>query len=218
VRLSCSYIEFSVVRAGVLTHCVFFGSPLYGFRSRVRYLNVLCFGGIMTAFLVWRGMRLQTIGVWRGISSSIGLMGTFAYFYSIKHMSIISTGMWSIAFQFIALSVSYGSLFVDHYNTSLGMLIGGVCASRVGLWVFDISVTQLMQEYVEEDVRGVVGGVQQSLNALFTLLSCALGILIPDPRDFFIYVGLGYGSVGVAMLLYGFGVFRKQNELERIVT
>mmetsp|Transcript_22086 Transcript_22086/g.31056 ORF Transcript_22086/g.31056 Transcript_22086/m.31056 type:complete len:208 (+) Transcript_22086:444-1067(+) len=180
-----------------------------------RYLNVLSFGGIMTAFLVWRGMRLPTIGVWRGISSAIGLMGTVAYFYSTKYMSIASTGMWSIAFQFLALSVSYASLFVDYYNASLGMLIAGVCASRVGLWVFDISITQLMQEYVEDDVRGVVGGVQQSLNAFFALLSFGLGIIIPDPRDFFIYVGLGYGSVGVAMVLYGFGVFRRQSEPER---
>jgi iron-regulated transporter 1 len=51
--------------------------------------------------------------------------------------------MWSVVFQFICLSMSYASLFVEDNDISLAMLIAGVCASRVGLWVFDISVTQV---------------------------------------------------------------------------
>ena len=168
----------------------------------------------MTAYLVWRGMRLETVGVWRGVSSAVGLMGTFAYSFSMKHFSVETTGMWSIAFQFLCLSVSYFSLFEGDYLTSLSMLIGGVCASRVGLWVFDIAVTQLFQEYIPGDVRGVVGGVQQSLNASFGLFAYILGIIIPDPRDFPIYVAAGYGSVGVAMLLYAFGIYIKKAQLQ----
>lgn len=167
----------------------------------------------MTAYLVWRGMRLETVGVWRGVSSAIGLMGTFVYSLSMKFYSVETTGMWSIVFQFFCLTLSYVSLFVGDYNTSLFMLIAGVCASRVGLWVFDISVTQLFQEHVPSDVRGVVGGVQQSLNAFFGLFAFVLGIFIPDPRQFHIYVAVGYGSVGVAMLLYTVGVFTRRDNL-----
>jgi iron-regulated transporter 1 len=93
------------------------------------------------------------------------------------------------------------------------MLTGGVCASRVGLWVFDIAITQLMQEYIPSDVRGVVGGVQQSLNAFLGLFSFILGIIIPDPRDFPIYVAAGYGSVGLAMLSYTFGIYTRKDQL-----
>jgi iron-regulated transporter 1 len=167
----------------------------------------------MTAYLVWRGMRLETIGVWRGVSSAVGLMGTFAYSLSMKFYSVETTGMWSIAVQFLCLSISYVSLFVGDYNASLSMLIGGVCASRVGLWVFDIAITQLMQEYVPEDVRGVVGGVQNSLNAFFGIFSFLLGIIIPNPRDFPIYVAAGYGSVALAMLLYTFGIYTRRDQL-----
>lgn len=127
-------------------------------------------------------------------------------------MTIESTGLWSIIYEFLCLSLSYVSLFVDDNHASLTMLIAGVCASRVGLWVFDIAVTQMMQEYIPNGVRGVVGGVQQSLNAFFNLLSYALGIVFPNPRDFYVYVGAGYASVGVAMLLYSFGMYSKKNE------
>ena len=83
------------------------------------------------------------------------------------------------------------------------MLIVGVCASRIGLWVFDITVTQLMQLRVPEKMRGVVGGMQASLNAFFGLLAYGIGILYPDPSQFFILVGVGYATVGMAAIMYG---------------
>jgi iron-regulated transporter 1 len=95
----------------------------------------------MTAYLVWRGMRLESIGIWRGVSSAAGLAGTVAYHFLSKRMNLIDTGMYSVVFQFLCLSLSYASLFIDDYYASLAMLIAGVCASRVGLWVFDLSVT-----------------------------------------------------------------------------
>jgi len=186
-----------------------------GLALALLYLNILCFGAIMTAYLVWRGMHLETIGVWRGISAVIGLLGTFAFNYSVSKVSIELTGMWSILFQFLCLTISYASLFVKNYMISLSMLIGGVCASRIGLWVFDIAIKQLMQEHVAESVRGVVGGIQQSLHAFFSLLMYALGVFYPDPKEFFILVATGYLCVGIASLMYGFGIYLRRNELER---
>jgi solute carrier family 40 (iron-regulated transporter), member 1 len=181
--------------------------------SSYRYLNVLSFGAIMTAYLVWRGMKLESIGFWRGVSSAIGLLGTFVYHFMSRRMSLINTGMLSVVFQFLCLSVSYASLFVDDFASSLGMLIVGVCLSRVGLWVFDISVTQLFQLHVDEEVRGLVGGVQQSLNALVGMLAFVLGILISDPEYFHYYVSVGYFSVGLCVIFYGAGVYARRHEL-----
>jgi iron-regulated transporter 1 len=152
-------------------------------------------------------MRLETVGTWRGISSAVGLLGTFVYHISAKYLSQESSGMWSICFQFCCISVSFYSLWIENYDLFLVMFIGGVCLSRVGLWVFDIAVTQLMQERVASESRGVVGGVQQSLNAFFGLFAFALGLIFPDPRQFFIYVGVGYLSVGLATIFFFVGVF-----------
>jgi len=167
----------------------------------------------MTAYLVWRGMRMDSIGFWRGVSSAAGLAGTFVYHYLSRRTSLINTGMFSVSFQFLCLTTSFASLFIHDNATSLAMLILGVCASRVGLWVFDITVTQLMQLHVREDVRGSVGGTQLSLNSFFAMLAFLLGILIPDPTRFHIYVSVGYTSVGVALSCYAIGVFARRKSL-----
>ena len=180
---------------------------LAGIALALLYLNVLTFGAIMTAYLLWKGMRIETVGVWRGISSAIGLLGTVVYRQSVHRMSLEATGMWSILYQFACMSVSSASLFVGDYDTSLSLLIGSVCASRIGLWVFDISVTQLMQQRIPEEMRGIAGGVQQSLQSFFGLLAFALGIIYPDPNDFVVLVGAGYTATGIATAVFTAGVF-----------
>jgi iron-regulated transporter 1 len=175
-------------------------------------LNALTFGAIMTAYLVFRGMRLETVGIWRGISSAVGLAGTFVYHASVKRTTLVNTGMWSIIYEFACLSICFASLFVDDFNLSMGMLIAGACASRIGLWVFDIAVTQLFQEFIPDGIRGAVGGTQQSLNAFFSLFSFGLGLVFPDPREFHIYIAAGYGAVGVAAIMYTLGVYIRRDE------
>lgn len=163
----------------------------------------------MTAYLVTRGMSISLIGVLRAIACITGLMGTCAFRLSASRISLVGTGLWAIIYQFSWLSLSYISLFLEDDSQSLVLLILGVCLSRTGLYVFDISVSQIMQENVPESLRGVVGGVQNSLNAFFGLLAFALGIIFPDPSEFYIYVLSGYSAVGVAMLLWYFGMFLK---------
>lgn len=100
----------------------------------------------MTAYLVWKGMSLEAIGIWRGVSAAAGLGGTFVYNYLSRRINLIDSGLLSVVFQFLCLSISYASLFIDDSNTSFAMLIAGVCCSRVGLYMFDISVTQVRQD------------------------------------------------------------------------
>lgn len=183
-----------------------------GIGLALLYLNVLTFGALMTAYLVWRGMRLETVGILRGISSAIGLAGTFVYHASVKRTSLVNTGMWSVLYEVLCLTVSFGSLFIEDYNLSMTLLIGGVCASRIGLWVFDIAITQLQQEFVPQTIRGSIGGTQASLNALFQLLSFALGLVFPDPKQFHIYVSAGYAAVAVAGGLFYAGIYRKKSD------
>jgi iron-regulated transporter 1 len=183
-----------------------------GLGLAMLYLNALTFGALMTAYLIWRGMRLETVGIWRGISSAVGLAGTFVYHESVKRTTLVNTGMWSILYEFACLSICFASLFVHDFNTSMGMLIAGACASRIGLWVFDIAVTQLMQEFIPDGIRGSVGGTQQSLNAFFSLFAFGLGLVFPDPREFHIYIAAGYGAVGVAAIMYTLGVYARRDE------
>ncbi len=46
----------------------------------------------------------------------------------------------------------------------MSVLLAGMIVFRFPLWVSDISVTQIMQQTVEVQNRGTVGGVQSGLN------------------------------------------------------
>jgi solute carrier family 40 (iron-regulated transporter), member 1 len=196
---------------------VYFSQPVCwaGFSLALLYLNVvLTFGGVMTAYLVWRGMGLEAIGLWRGVSSAAGLAGTFVYHFMAKKLGLVEVGMMSVLFQLLCLSSCYVSLFVVDRTTSFAMLICGVCLSRIGLWVFDISVTQLMQENIPAPVRGLVGGVQKSLNAFFTIVAYGVGLFVSDPENFYIYASSAYAGVALAAVFYALRVFTKRFDLD----
>jgi iron-regulated transporter 1 len=178
-----------------------------------RYLNVLSFGGLMTAYLVWLGVNYSLIGTLRGFSAVVGLLGTVAFRVSERQHGLANTGMWSIMVQFGFLALCYLSLFVRNLEFSLWLLVIGVCCSRIGLWAFDLTITQYMQQQTPEKVRGLIGGVQKSLNSFFELSTFALGLIFPDPGDFYLLVATGYTSVGIAMMLYYFGIYKKREAL-----
>lgn len=60
--------------------------------------------------------------------------------------------------------------------------------SPSGLWSFDLTVTQLLQESICESERGVVNGVQSSMNYLMDLLHFIMVISAPQPQHFGILV------------------------------
>jgi iron-regulated transporter 1 len=189
---------------------VYFRQPvaLAGLGLALLYFNVLTFSGMMTAYLVSKGMALSTIGMWRGVASTVGLLATCIYHQSAKHYSLQFTALWSICSEFLCLTFTFGSIFaVDDSAVSLALLIGGVLPSRIGLWVYDIAVTQLFQQSVAERVRGQVGGTQMSLNAWMELLPFGLAMVYHKPSQFYVLIVGGYVSVGVAMLLYVLGVY-----------
>uniref|UniRef100_A0AAY4C3J5 Solute carrier family 40 member n=1 Tax=Denticeps clupeoides TaxID=299321 RepID=A0AAY4C3J5_9TELE len=75
----------------------------------------------------------------------------------------------------------------DSY-ASIILLFLGVITARVGLWSFDLTVTQLLQESICESERGVVNGVQSSMNYLMDLLHFVMVISAPQPHHFGILV------------------------------
>ncbi|XP_024917287.1 solute carrier family 40 member 1 [Cynoglossus semilaevis] len=71
---------------------------------------------------------------------------------------------------------------------SIILLFSGVITARIGLWSFDLTVTQLLQENICESERGVVNGVQSSMNYLMDLLHFIMVISAPQPHHFGILV------------------------------
>ncbi|KAK0135772.1 Solute carrier family 40 member 1 [Merluccius polli] len=85
---------------------------------------------------------------------------------------------------------------------SVGLLFAGVIAARVGLWSFDLTVTQLIQESVVESERGVINGVQNSMNYLLDLLHFIMVILAPNPEAFGLLVIISVSFVAMGHIMY----------------
>ena len=81
------------------------------------------------------------------------------------------------------------------------MLVGVICC-RTGIWLFDLSVQQLLQENVKEEERGVVNGVMKSMMCFNDMLNYVLVIAAPRPEDFRILTIISVGMVTLALIFY----------------
>ena len=78
----------------------------------------------------------------------------------------------------------------------------GVVLARFGLWMYDLVVSQLVQETVEEEHRGVVSGVMSAMNSNMDMLQYVLVLGVPSPAHF------GYLTlVSVFMVTVGFVLY-----------
>ncbi len=166
----------------------------------------------MIAHLVSLHMTYDTIGILRGVNAFTGLLGTVLFGTSSRSRGLAFTGLWSIMLQFWFLGLCYISIYLNAFpHWALWLLVVGTWFSRIGLWSFDLTMTQYMQQEIPEDIRGVIGGVQNSLNGVFNLMTFVLGLIFSDPQDFHILVSISYCSVGVAVALYYFGVYKQRH-------
>ena len=81
----------------------------------------------------------------------------------------------------------------------VALMLIGVLGARFGLWMFDLAVSQLVQENVPEEERGVFSGVMNVFISVMDMLHYVLVIVAPRPEHFrylaivsIIMVVLGY--------------------------
>ena len=95
--------------------------------------------------------------------------------------------------------------------SSMIFFMSGVILGRIGLWGFDLVITQLIQESVAETERGIFNGVQSSLNNLMDLLSFVFVLALPSPSQFgfLVLISAVFVTTGYSLFfLYAYKVRR----------
>ena len=90
----------------------------------------------------------------------------------------------------------------ESVSVSLVLMLIGVVGARFGLWMFDLTVWQLVQEKVKEEERGVVSGVMNAMNSIMDMLHYVLVLAAPRPEHFRWLALLSVAMVFIGWLLY----------------
>ncbi|KAL6004648.1 hypothetical protein ACLOJK_005203 [Asimina triloba] len=134
-----------------------------------------------------------------------------AWVVYLKQDVVLPGLLWNGKWGFLLVCVA--SIWIRESYVSVWMLMGGVAASRLGLWMFDLAVIQQMQDHVLETDRCVVGGVQNSLQAMLDLMTYILGTFISDPKDFGTLEMVSFILVTLSALLYSLHVYKVRKHL-----
>ncbi|GAV02538.1 hypothetical protein RvY_13086-1 [Ramazzottius varieornatus] len=101
---------------------------------------------------------------------------------------------------------------VEELSSVIVFLLGMVGA-RFGLWMADLTISQLLQENVLDKERGVVGGVQSSLNRFMDLLKFLLVVGLPNPESFGILIIVSFLFVVMGDLSYAWYSYKTRGHI-----
>eukprot|EP00730_Choanoeca_flexa_P001426 TRINITY_DN10629_c0_g1_i3.p1 TRINITY_DN10629_c0_g1~~TRINITY_DN10629_c0_g1_i3.p1 ORF type:complete len:568 (+),score=115.56 TRINITY_DN10629_c0_g1_i3:107-1810(+) len=194
-----------------------------GIGLALLYSSVLQMGPVMTAYTYYRGVSEATLGAVRGLGAVFGISATFVFPYLERRYGLARTGLLAIWTQVAFLTLSFLSVLVASAytgdcsdppgqqsrahcladrNFELGLLFAGTIACRIGLWGYDLAVSQMLQQCIPTKLIGSINGTQAALNTLFEMVSPLLGIIFSKPDQFYILIIVSYSLIGLAAIVY----------------
>jgi len=146
----------------------------------------------------------------RSICVLTGLLGTvFAPWLEAK-LGSVRAGSWSIWSEVICLiPVMLSFLLPAFSNASINptlhaiLLFGGMAASRVGLWSFDlIQVKQLQETLADHPRRNTLAALQHSMQNVADLIKYIVAIALSKPSQFHWAALVSFICVFLAAITY----------------
>ncbi|KAF9185384.1 hypothetical protein BGZ50_003097 [Haplosporangium sp. Z 11] len=131
-----------------------------------------------------------------------------------RYVGLVRTGAWSIWLEVVTLTPVLFSIYSDRMPIQF-LIFTGMALSRVGVWSFDLVITQTMQEYIESDNdnAGILNGWHYSMMNLFELAQFFLTMIWSDPDKYFIPCTLSFVCVVFGALVYTTHVIRMRGHL-----
>lgn len=125
---------------------------LASFALALLYFTVLSFSGQMITYLVSVGYTPLYVGVARVGSSIFEISATWAAPFLMKKIGVVRAGIWSLAWQMACLSGALGWYFSNFEGMGTNSIFAasglavGVALSRMGLWGYDLSAQNIIQD------------------------------------------------------------------------
>jgi iron-regulated transporter 1 len=189
------------------------------------YLTVLSFGSLMIVYLRWvryspvthslthlltytyiqAGISDSLIGASRGVAAIVEIVGaSYLYPYFTYHVGVHKAGTLAIWYQcgFVAIAAFSFSFASLDLHDSAKVLIVAVLLSRAGLWMFDRCATQIGQETIKEEVRGIVNSQWTAMFSAFEMLVYIFAMVYYDPSYFYILTTISFIMVFAAAVVY----------------
>jgi len=184
------------------------------------WMTVLSLSSILWAYSLLQCVQEYVLSILVGVAALNGIMGSLAFPFFRKHFGVKGAGLVGELCLLAALTICVIAVFlpgsqwrisspqgevsreVCPKQTSIYVLLVGVVASRFGLWLSDIAITQIQQQEVEEEIRGQIGGVQGSLNSTLDLVKYVLVLLLPKASDFGYLVFCSFFSISCGAIFY----------------
>lgn len=176
----------------------------------ILWLSVLSpHGVLLTAFLKggW-SVPEPVIGSFRALGAVFGITATLLFPKVHKRFGLLKAGKLFISFQAFMVILSFISFYIGTPITqSLFLLF--ILFSRIGLYGFSLSETEIRQTNIPEQLRGEINGVATSLTGLASLLIFGLGVLFSTAETFSYLVLISTIAVVLAATIFNTLAFRK---------
>ncbi|RNA31413.1 solute carrier family 40 member 1 [Brachionus plicatilis] len=177
-------------------------SILHGLGSISGLLGTIAFPFLHNKLKI----RLHLVGIIGNIAQIIFLFGCLAAIF-LPGSPFIVFHDWSnmCTNETSNHSQTIWTHFVEsncHEYTSILVLLSCMAFSRFGLWLTDLVINQIFQEKIKEEERGVVGGVQSSINMFFDLVKYLAVIALNDVNQYGYLVIMSVSAVSISFCLY----------------
>ena len=170
------------------------------------YMTILSGGSLNIGYLKWRGVSDGILGMSGGAGAISGLIGTFFFapvlkmVGSVEKVAVVSCWL----FWCSLLPILLAFFVFGESRLSDGIMIGSIVLSRAFLWMCDLAETQVMQQWVKPQERGIINAMQKATSQFSFIVILLAGIAFSDPSDFFVLVNVSilavfFASVGFTL-------------------
>ncbi|KAF9124271.1 hypothetical protein BGW39_008324 [Mortierella sp. 14UC] len=185
--------------------------------------------GTMIGYLQYRNFSAGSIATLKGICTLSELIGTILMPILTRYVGLIRAGAWSIWLEVLTLTPVLFSIYSDQLPVQV-FIFAGMALSRIGVWSFDLVITQIMQEYIQpssasatstsntstsspHNNAGVINGWHYSLMNLFELAQFFLTMIWSDPQVYYIPCTISFICVVVGAVVYTVHLFKVRGHL-----